>query len=197
MSRLVIVTDRRLVAGSAELCARLAAMLDAVPAWVQVREKDLEGGALLALVREVVSVAHPRGARVLVNDRLDVALAAGADGVHLPEDGMSIADARAVAAACGREILVGCSRHDAAGVRAAAGADLIVYGPVFATPGKGAPLGAAALREVANVPGLCAIGGIDSAARAAEVRAAGVAAVAAIRALWTADDPAAAARALA
>ena len=197
--RLVIVTDRRLVADTADLCARLDAMLGAAPALVQVREKDLGGRALLGLVEAVLSVARPRGAPVLVNDRLDVALAARADGVHLPEDGIGIADARRAAAAVDRTILVGCSRHDAAGVRRAAqdGADLVLYGPVFATPGKGAPIGVAALREVAGTPGLCAIGGIDDAARAAEVRAAGVPAVAAIRALWTAADPAAAARALA
>jgi thiamine-phosphate pyrophosphorylase len=198
-TRLVVVTDRRLVADTDELCAKLDAMLGAAPALVQVREKDLGGRALLALVEAVLAVARRHGAPVVVNDRLDVALAAGADGVHLPEDGIAIADARAVAAAVGRTILVGCSRHDAAGVRRAAaeGADLILYGPIFATPGKGAPLGAAALRELAGTPGLCAIGGIDDAARAAEVRAAGVPAVAAIRALWTAADPAAAARALA
>lgn len=200
--RLVIVTDRRLVKDTAELCARLDAMLSglrAAPALVQVREKDLGGRALLALVEAVLAVARRHGAPVLVNDRLDVALAAGADGVHLPEDGIAIADARAVATAVGRTITVGCSRHDAAGVaRAAAdGAELIVLGPIFATPGKGAPLGVAALREVAGIAGICAIGGIDGAARAAEVRAAGVPAVAAIRALWIADDPAAAARALA
>jgi thiamine-phosphate pyrophosphorylase len=196
--RLVIVTDRRLVSGTDDLCARLDAMLGAAPALVQVREKDLGGRDLLALVEAVLAVARRRGAPVLVNDRLDVALAAGADGVHLPEDGIGVADARRAAAAVDREIVVGCSRHDAAGVRRAAadGADLILYGPIFATPGKGAPLGVAALGEVAGTPGLCAIGGIDDAARAAAVRAAGVPTVAAIRALWTSADPIAAVRAL-
>ena len=194
--RLVIVTDRRL---ARDLPAQLAAMLDAVPpgaALVQVREKDLGGRALLALVEDVVAIARPRGAAVLVNDRLDVALAAGADGVHLPEAGLAVADARALAPGA----IVGCARHTAADA-AACGADLVVLGPIWATPGKGAPLGVAALAAArAALPAraaLVAIGGVDDAARAAEARAAGATAVAAIRALWTAPDPAAAARALA
>ena len=202
---LVVVTDRRLVPRD-ELVPRLATMLDAAPgALVQVREKDLDGGALLALVEAIVSVARPRGAAVLVNDRLDVALAAGADGVHLPESGIEVATARQVAAACGRSIVVGCSRHDAASAARAArdGADLIVLGPIWATPSKlgmGAPLGPEVLGEArAGVGSACliAIGGVETAARAAEARRAGADAVAAIRALWTAADPGAAARALA
>jgi thiamine-phosphate pyrophosphorylase len=201
----VVVTDRRLVPVG-ELLPRLTAILDAAEgrAWVQVREKDLEGGALLELARAIVAVARPRGAAVLVNDRLDVALAAGTDGVHLPENGIDVTTARRVAAACGRSIVVGCSRHDAAGVAAAAadGADLIVLGPIWSTPSKqamGAPLGPAVLTQARAAIGaahLVAIGGIETAARAAEARRAGAHAVAAIRALWTAGDPAAAARAL-
>jgi len=197
--RLVIVTDRRL---ARDLPAQLDAMLGAVPrgaALVQVREKDLGGAALLALVGEVVAVARRHGAAVLVNDRVDVALAAGADGVHLPEDGMSIGDARALG---GERFVIGCSRHSANGAREAAdhGADLVLIGPIWATPSKagfGAPLGLAALGAARAGAVLCAIGGVDSAARAREARAAGADSVAAIRALWTADDPAAAARALA
>jgi thiamine-phosphate pyrophosphorylase len=204
----MIVTDRRLVSGAAML-ERLAAMLEVVSgagAIVQVREKDLDGAALLALARDVVTVARPHGAAVLINDRLDVALAAGADGVHLPETGLTIADARRVAAACGRSIVVGCSRHSAAGAAEAAraGADLVVLGPVWATPSKAgllAPLGPGALTDaraaMPSVVALVAIGGIETAARAAVARQAGATAVAAIRALWTAEDPAAAARALA
>jgi thiamine-phosphate pyrophosphorylase len=204
----MIVTDRRLVSGAAML-ERLAAMLEVVSgagAIVQVREKDLDGAALLALARDVVTVARPHGAAVLINDRLDVALAAGADGVHLPETGLTVADARRVAAARGRSIVVGCSRHSAAGAAeaASAGADLVVLGPVWATPSKAgllAPLGPGALTDArAALPpavALVAIGGIETAARAAVARQAGATTVAAIRALWTAEDPAAAARALA
>jgi thiamine-phosphate pyrophosphorylase len=161
---------------------RLAEIL--VPdALVQVREKHLAGRALLALVTRVVAM----GARVLVNDRLDVALAAGASGVQLPERGLPVGDARALAP---RPFLVGASRHDLDGARAAAaaGADLIVLGPIWETPGKGAPLGLAALTAArADLPAhveLCAIGGIDSPERAAAAAAAGADRVAAIRAYW-------------
>jgi thiamine-phosphate pyrophosphorylase len=191
-ARLVIVTDRR---QARDLPAQLDAMLAAIPphgAIVQVREKDLGGAALLAITQEVVDVARDR-ARVLVNDRLDVALAAGADGVHLPENGMPIADARALGAR-----IVGCSRHSPAAARAAlaAGADLVLLGPIYATPSKaayGAPLGVGALAGGARV---YAIGGIETAEQAAACRAAGADGVAAIRALWTAPDPGAVARAL-
>jgi thiamine-phosphate pyrophosphorylase len=188
--KLYAVTDRRLLGGE-PLGAAIARLLDRHPpgdVWIQLREKDLDGGALLALARDALAVTRPRGARLLVNDRLDVALAAGADGVHLPEDGLTIAEARAIAA---RPILVGCSRHSADGVAEAAraGADLVVLGPIWATPSKqGAPLGVAALTEArARITGasrLCAIGGIEDASRAAEARAAGADAVAAIRAVW-------------
>jgi thiamine-phosphate pyrophosphorylase len=198
-ARLVIVTDRRV---ARDLPAQLDAMLAALPAYgaiVQVREKDLGGAALYALTKEIVAVAKGR-AQVVVNDRLDVALAAGADGVHLPEDGMPIADARALA---GRDtFLVGCSRHSREGVLAAErdGAHYIVLGPIFATPSKaayGAPLGPAALTglEPRNAL-LYAIGGIETAEQAAACRAAGAVGVAAIRALWTAPAPGAVASAL-
>jgi thiamine-phosphate pyrophosphorylase len=203
----MIVTDRRLASGAA-LLARLAAMLEVVSgagAIVQIREKDLDGAGLLALTRDVIAVARPHGAAVLINDRLDVALAAGADGVHLPEAGLTVAEARHIAARCGRSILVGCSRHGAVGAAeaASAGADLVVLGPIWSTPSKAgilAPLGPGALVDArAAMPpavALVAIGGIETAARAAVARQAGASGVAAIRALWTAADPAGAARAL-
>ena len=194
--RLVLVTDRRLMGAS--LGAAIARALDGVPpgaAIVQVREKDLGGAALLALVREAIAAARPRGARVLVNDRVDVAIAAGADGVHLPERGLSIEAARALLPA---GAIVGASRHDPAAA-AACDADLVMLGPIYATPGpdKGAPLGPDALAGARGTAHLVAIGGIDSAARASACRAAGANAVAAIRAVWDAPDPVAAARAIA
>jgi thiamine-phosphate pyrophosphorylase len=190
---LVVVSDGHLH----DALDRLAAMLDAVPdALVQVREKHLEGAALYELVRSVVAIVRPRGGRVLVNDRVDVALASGADGVHLPETGLSIADVRALAPA----LLIGASRHSVDGAVAAAGADLVMLGPIWDTPGKGPALGVEALTAArAALPAhvaLIAIGGIDSSTRAYAARAAGADHVAAIRALWSASDPAAAARSL-
>ena len=121
---IIAITDRRLM--KPEDAARVGADL------VQVREKDLDGGALLAFVRAVMAT----GVRVVVNDRVDVALAAGAYGVHLPERGLSIADARALGAT-----FIGVSRHTLDGVREAVDADLIQLGPIWRTPGKGEPLG--------------------------------------------------------
>jgi len=142
---------------------------------VQVREKDLDGGPLLQLVR----AAQPF-APVIVNDRLDVALAAGAYGVHLPERGFSVATARALAPG----LVVGVSRHATA---TDTGADLVQLGPVWPTPSKPsvAPLGEAALAGAAGPATLVAVGGIDSPTRAASAASAGAAAVAVIRAAWS------------
>lgn len=198
--RLMLVTNRRLMGppGDADAFgAAIARALAGVPhgaAIVQVREKDLPGGPLLAHAQAAVAAARPRGALVLINDRVDVALAADADGVHLPEAGLAIADARALLP---RGAIIGASRHDPV-VAAACDADLVVLGPVYETsgPGKGAPLGTDSLAAARGRAVLVAIGGIDSPARAAACRAAGASAIAAIRAIWTASDPGSAARAL-
>jgi len=171
-ARVIVITDRKRFA-----VERVREMGGSIA--IQVREKDLEGGALLALVREMQKFAP-----VWVNDRLDVAMAAGAAGVHLPERGLSIEDARAVAA-----LPIGCSRHSVAGVLEAAerGASLIQFGPIWATPGKGPALGPEVLAVRAQLPAhvrLVAVGGIDSAERAREAAEAGADAVAVIRAAW-------------
>jgi thiamine-phosphate pyrophosphorylase len=184
-ARVVVITDRKLCA---DVPARLQAILRAVPhgsVAVQVREKDLDGAPLLAFVRAVQAVARPEDAQVWINDRLDVALAAHADGIHVPETGLPIADAR-------RGLPIGCSRHSADAVLTAArdGADLVQLGPIFATPGKGDPLGPDALRvrdRLSPSVRLVAVGGIDSVERAREAVTAGADAVAVIRAAWTLD----------
>ena len=129
---------------------------------------------------------------MLVNDRADVALAVGADGVHLPGAGFPVEVARRLV---GRDCLLGVSTHAAMEVEAAgrAGADFVLFGPLYDTPSKrgfGAPQGVAALAAAcrrATVPVL-AIGGV-TAARIPELGAAGAAGVAVIRALLEADDP--------
>ena len=141
--------------------------------FVQVREKDLAGGALFELVREIVDAVAGTATRVLVNGRPDVARAAGAHGVQLPADGLPVAAVRAAFP----ELLVGASCHGAAEVLTAAreGASFAIVGPVFATPGKEArALGAGALAGIVRATALpiFAIGGIDAATVAA-VRAAG------------------------
>src|SRR5262245_47629270 len=97
--------------------AAAVARISAPGVLIQVREKDLDGGPLLALVRAALAT----GARVAVNDRLDVALAAGAHGVHLPEHGLSIESVRGLAAARAlRGFSIGASCHSIAGADAAA-----------------------------------------------------------------------------
>jgi thiamine-phosphate pyrophosphorylase len=163
-----------------------------------LREKDLGGRDLLALARALRVACDEAGQRLLVNDRLDVAIAARADGVHLPSAGVPVADARAL---LGPEALLGVSCHsrDDVARALAGGAGYATLSPIFDTPSKrefGPPLGVAALRGAAplGLP-LVALGGIGPAA-AAEVRAAGAAGVAAIRAWLVGGDPAAAVRGL-
>jgi thiamine-phosphate pyrophosphorylase len=211
LPRLYVITDRR-ATGGRDLIEVIAAVVAAVPAgaaMVQVREKDISARALFELVTELRAVTAARGCALLVNDRLDVALAAGADGVHLPERGMDVAAARAVA---GPGMIIGASTHgpDAAMAAARAGADVIVCGPVWDTPSKagyGPPLGVEALAGAARaVAGsgvwpldaeagarLYALGGATTPERARQARQAGAYGVAGIRAFMAAADPGAAA----
>lgn len=187
MPEIVLITDRTL---AADLPARIAAIIAGTPPGsvaIQIREKDLDGAALLALAREIVAF----GAPVWVNDRVDIAMLAGARGVHLPERGLPIADVRAMT-----DLLIGASRHSAAAA-IACDADVVQLGPIFETPGKRA-IGLDPLAEVraARAGTLVAVGGIDSEERASLAVAAGADAVAVIRVAWTASDPVAAVRAL-
>ena len=168
---------------------------------LQIREKDMGAGELLELVRaarEAVKRARSR-CRIVVNDRLDVALAAGADGVHLPAEGLPIHEVKCRAK--GR-FVIGRSVHAPAEAReaAAAGADYLFFGPVFETASKaafGEPQGTPALRKLVGAVRLpvWAIGGIsrETIAGLADIPVAGVAAISAI---GTADDPTGAVRTL-
>ncbi len=153
---------------------------------VQIREKDRDDRDLhdLALFARTVL---PPPARLLINGRLDVALAAGADGVHLPADGVPVG---ALRARFGQEVLIGRSTHTVEEVERARdeGADYVTFGPVFATPGKGAPVGLAALSRAAaaGVPVL-ALGGVTL-ERFGELSEAGAAGVAAIRLFQSIQD---------
>src|SRR5262245_49322654 len=192
---LVLVTDRH-ATGGRDLADVVAAALDAGLPAVQLREKDLPGRALLALAERLRALTSRTGALLLVNDRVDVAIAAGADGVHLGARSMPVDVVRRLLPA---GALVGVSTH-AAGEVATSSADLVHFGPVYFTPSKaayGPPQGEERLREavaVARLP-LLAVGGI-TAERIGALRAAGAAGAAVIRAILAADDPAAATRAL-
>ncbi len=156
--------------------------------WIQIREKDLAVRALVDLVRFAVAESRATAARVFVNDRLDVALAANAAGVHLGENSLPLEVVTRWRHSTGRlDFLVGVSCHSLESARAAqrGGADYIFFGPVFATPSKaafGAPQGIEHLREVCasvEIPVL-AIGGVNM-ENARACIAAGAAGIAAIR----------------
>ncbi|MEJ7731768.1 MAG: thiamine phosphate synthase [Polyangiaceae bacterium] len=186
--RFVQTTDRDGVS-VAELMARLddlASLPAALRARVavQLRDPQLPIRALLALGASLRARTRALGASLLVNDRLDLALALGADGVHLGRRSVSVAEARSL---LGREAWISCSAHDVREVRAAAaaGASAVLLSPVLASPGKGSPLGLETLAEARRLldrartpPLLVALGGIDAAsARAArDARADAVAA---------------------
>lgn len=182
----------------------MAAAVEAGVDWVQLRERDLGGKALLALGRALAEAARAAAARrggavrILINRRVDVALALAADGVHLGFDAMAPAQARAL---LGPDRHIGVSTHAPGELRAAAraGADYAQLAPILAPLSKAAsrpPLGLAALgaARAAGIPVL-AQGGIDAEAAAAAV-AAGAAGVAVTGAVLGAADPAAAARGL-
>lgn len=193
--KLVLVTDRH-ATGGRDLCDVVAAALDAGLPAVQLREKELPGRPLLALAERLRALTARTGALLLVNDRVDVALAAGADGVHLGGGSMPVDVVRSLLPA---GTLIGISTHAAAEV-AAATADFAFFGPVHATPSKtsfGPPQGTARLRDAvagARIPVL-AIGGV-TAAGVPELRTAGAYGVAVIRAILSAGDPGAATRRL-
>jgi thiamine-phosphate pyrophosphorylase len=196
--RVYLITDRTV---APDLPARVEAALAGLPpgvAAIQLREKGLGGGALLELARALLPAVRRAGQLLLVNDRLDVALAAGAHGVHLPSAGVPPGEARRL---LGPGAWIGVSCHGAEDVRRAraGGADFATFGPLYDTPSKrayGAPVGLARLGEAAalGLP-LVGLGGVD-ASRAPAVRAAGASGVAAIRAWLGAADPGRAVREL-
>lgn len=194
---LCLVTDRRQLDPDArterECALTLARWLEeAVGAGIdliQLRERDLPARLLCDLARTVAGVASGTRTRVVVNDRADVALAAGCNGVHLPGDAPPVARVRALARGSAIPVwLVGRSVHDSDEARANADADYLLFGAVYDSgpkPGRGLD----ALREAVSAVGtvsrpapvpVIAIGGV-TVPRAAECVAAGAAGVAAIR----------------
>ncbi len=151
---------------------------------IQIREKDLADRELFLLVKKVVALARPTQCRVLVNGRADVALAAGAHGVHLPSTGLHVGDVRPWLP---EGFLVGVSVHSRAEAVEAwtSGADYVLLGPIFPTPSKagmGPPLGLAAFHDICSEVSLPVIGlGGISAETVQTVLQAGAAGVAAIR----------------
>jgi thiamine-phosphate pyrophosphorylase len=159
---------------------------------IQVRERHMDDRSLLAFVRELVALSRGTACRVVVNDRADIALAAGAHGVHLKSDSMSVADARRIVTP---RTLVGRSVHDpdeAVAVAAAGGCDYLVFGTVFPSSSKTEDHPVAGIEALKRVTGdvqlpVIAIGGINV-SRAKEARLAGAAGVAAISFFTEAPD---------
>ena len=149
---------------------------------VQIREKRLPARLLFKLVREAAALTVSSSTKLLVNERFDIAIAAGADGVHLTSTSMPLARVRE---AVPSRFLIGVSTHSLAEIAAAkdSGADYAMLGPIFETPGKGEPIGLEELERVcctvAPFP-VVAVGGIDASNEAAVIGA-GAAGVAAIR----------------
>jgi thiamine-phosphate pyrophosphorylase len=191
---LCYVTDRHSLPVAAG-ASRTAALVDRIRAtaaagvdWIQLREKDLDARPLFDLAaRSMAAAREAGGASVLINDRLDVAWAAGAAGVHLGEASLppgEVVHARQRRGPRGFLVGVSCHSREAAQAAERAGADYIFFGPVFATPSKpafGPPQGLAALAAVSGavrIPVL-AIGGIaaENAASCLEAGAAGIAGI--------------------
>jgi len=177
------ITDRRILPAGALLIDTIARNLNAGVEWVQIREKDLSARDLYDLIRQVLSLANPYRSKILVNTRVDVALAAGAAGAHLPAGSPAPSVWRAITPP---GFLLGVSCHTLDEVRAAEdqGADYTVYGPVFPPRSKATvvePRGIEGLAQAVcavRIP-LLALGGI-TAANAEDCRRAGAAGIAAI-----------------
>jgi thiamine-phosphate pyrophosphorylase len=198
---LCLVTDRRLA--RVPLDEAVAEAVFGGVDWVQLRERDLAGRDLYELAARVVAAARDaarrRGGtvRVLINRRIDIALAVDADGVHLGFDAMPIAPARSL---LGAQRLIGVSAHTPDEVRAAAaaGANYAQLAPIFAPlskPLERTPLGIAAIAACGAAFPLLAQGGLEAGNAAQAIRA-GAAGVAVTGALLGSTDPGAAAQAL-
>jgi thiamine-phosphate pyrophosphorylase len=207
---LCYVTDRRSLPQPARndpfssLRSKIASAITAGTDWIQIREKNLPASDAAQLLRAALAAtllpqtAAPSGAadlptprtRILINDRLDVALAGNADGVHLGENSLPVSEATRLLHDLQKpfsEFMTGASCHSLASAQAAEadGADYLFFGPIFSTPAKaafGVPQGLPRLREVCRavkIPVL-AIGGV-TAQNAAECLDSGASGIAAIR----------------
>lgn len=178
---IVMQISARPVIGDVELLERVERAGSGY--WVQLRDPELTGGALLALAERLREATRDTGARLLVNDRLDVARLVGADGVHLGRCSVTAADARRL---LGQDVWISRSCHSLDEVERAAddGVALVLLSPIFASPGKSVQLGLEALGEARRrLAGsgvlLVALGGIrlDNAGECLDAGADGVASI--------------------
>lgn len=187
--KLYLITDRKQTKLPLPEAIRLA--LEGGVRSVQLREKDLPIRDLLALSRELRVITKEFNAKLFINDRVDVAIAVNADGVHLGHESMPVEAVRKIV---GKDMLIGVSTHNLEEAMAAesGGADFITFGPIFETPSKvkyGLSVGMEALKILNNkleVP-IFALGGIKS-GNIVQVMGAGSAGVGMISEILTADD---------
>ena len=174
------ITDRRQLPAHESLLDCIARQLNLGIEMIQLRERDLDAHELYTLAQAVLALPNPQGTRLLINDRVDVALAAGAGGVHLRGHAPAPLTIRATAPS---DFLIGVSCHSVDEVRRSAdeGASFAVLAPIYPTPGKGPALGLDCLRDAAAAVAIpvLALGGI-TAQRIAECLAMGAAGIAGI-----------------
>jgi len=190
---LYAVTDRRLAFSEEGLLGQASRLLRSGVDWLQIREKDLPDRSLYGVLAALRFEALRFETRMLVNGRPDLALAAGAAGIHLPASGLPTDEVRRL---CPPPLMVVRSCHSVEEVRTAAdlGADAVTLGPVFDTPSKrdfGTPLGLRGLEEACKavpIP-VIAIGGVGI-QEIHRIRSAGAAGLAAIRLFAAASNPA-------
>lgn len=188
--RLYVIVDRA-AAGTRDLAEIAAAAIRGGADALQLRDKAASARCLFEEALALLPIARAGGVPLIVNDRLDVAMAAGADGVHLGQDDLPLGQARVIA---GQALLIGVSTHsiDQAMAEQAHGADYIGVGPVFPTPTKPdyGSVGTSLVRQVADrirIPFVC-IGGID-AGNVEQVTRAGGFCIAVVRAVCASADP--------
>jgi thiamine-phosphate pyrophosphorylase len=189
--RLYLITDRRLFGDASSFLGAVEQALAGGVKAVQLREKDLATRELLDMAYRLRELTGRSGARLFVNDRVDIALAVRADGVHLGGSSLPAGAARKIA---GEKFLIGVSTHGSEEAEAAQreGADFITVGPVYETPSKmkyGEPLGPAVLKRVkdgSSVP-IFAIGGMNQ-QRVKEVLGSGAYGIALISAILAARE---------
>ncbi len=188
---LYLITDRNQVPGG-RIVETVECALKGGVRCVQLREKDLGGRGLFELAMELRKLTASYGARLVVNDRVDIAMAVEGDGVHLGQGSIGPGDARRL---LGCNKLIGVSTHSLEEARRARdeGADFVTLGPVFHTPSKaryGRPIGIETVREVkagVDIP-VFALGGIDK-EKVREIMDAGADGVALISAIMASPDP--------
>ena len=196
--RLYAVTDRRALPAGFTLAQAVEAALDGGVTCLQLREKDASAGEILALARTLLPLCRARRVPLLINDRVDIALTAGADGVHLGQDDLPLPEARAL---LGPDRILGATAHTVEeALRAQAeGADYLGVGAMFPTGTKTntIPTSADTLKAICaavSIP-VVAIGGV-TAQNLPTLAGTGIAGAAVVSAIFSQSDLAASARTL-